>query len=485
MLNRKFIETLLSILPFFVLIFLLSINVFYFGDNAGSGPNQIALLITSATVVLYTITINKTKWEKIEKQIVSSIVNAIPAVIILLLIGSLTASWLISGIIPTMIFYGSKILNPNFFLVTSCIISAFISISIGSSWSTVATIGIAIMGIGKTIGIDEGIVAGAIISGAYFGDKLSPLSDTTNLAPAMAGIDIITHIKYMLYTTIPSIVITLIIFSIINLNISNQTNISDIELLNSIIVEEFNITPVLFVVPAIMITLIVLKIPVVITLFLGTLSAVVFGVFFQQELLERFSNISYYDFIIKSLSVGFDYELKKPTNSNVGIIIKDLFSTGGMKGMLSTIWLIICAMILGGVLEISGILTKVSNIILKFIKGVKSLVISNVVTCIFTNLTTSDQYISLILPAKIFKKLYKKFNLKPENLSRTLEDAGTVTSVLIPWNTCGAVQAGVLGVSTMVYAPFSFFNIISPIMTIIIISIGIKIKKIETCDKTK
>ena len=463
--------------PFLFLIFFLGYNVYYFGSDSSAGPNQIALLSSAAVVIGFAIFLKKMKFVDIEKAIVRSISKAMPAIIILLLIGALTASWLFSGIIPAMVYYGTMILHPDIFLPSICIISAIVSVSIGSSWSTIATIGIAFISIGKVLGFNEGIVAGAIISGAYFGDKLSPLSDTTNLASAMSGVNIIEHIRYMLITTLPSILISLILYLIINLSFQTTVSNTNLELLRSVIQEEFSISLLLFIVPIVMLVMIIKRVPVIIALFFGSLLAIITGYFTQQELFLKTSDISFFSFATQLVSTGFSINISPESGKEITTILNDLFSASGMSGMLNTIWLIICAMIFGGALEVSKILEELSLLILRFITSVRSLIVSNVFFCLFINTTTADQYISVILPAEVFKKLYPKFNLSKLNLSRTLEDSGTVTSVLIPWNTCGAVQASVLGVATLQYLPYSFFNILSPIMTILIVSLNIKIKK--------
>tara|TARA_B100000579_G_C22803626_1_gene841289 strand:+ start:343 stop:1473 length:1131 start_codon:yes stop_codon:yes gene_type:complete len=374
-----------------------------------------------------------------------------------------------------MIYYGLQILNPDFFLLASCIICAIVSLASGSSWSTIATIGIALIGIGQVLGISEGLIAGSIISGAYFGDKMSPLSDTTNLAAAMASSNLFSHIKYMMYTTIPSFVITLVIFFFIGLSIETTTtqNINDLLLaLNS----KFNINIILFIVPIAVVILIIKKTPAIPALMAGVILGALFAMIFQPQIIKEISqtNIlsvkSYYKVIIDAIAS----EIQINTENK---LMNNLLNSGGMKGMLSTIWLVICAMSFGGAMQETGLLKRISDPIIEYAKTTGSLIATTSGTCIFFNLTTADQYLSIVVPGKMFEDSFKNKGLASENLSRTLEDSGTVTSVLIPWNTCGAAQSAVLGVATLTYLPFCFFNLISPLMTITYGYLNIRIKK--------
>lgn len=374
-----------------------------------------------------------------------------------------------------MIYYGLKILNPEIFLLASCIICAIVSIASGSSWSTIATIGIALLGIGKSMGFSEGIIAGSIISGAYFGDKMSPLSDTTNLAAAVAETELFTHIKYMMYTTIPSFIITLIIFLFIGLNISVESS-ENINALLSTIENTFNINIYLFIVPIIVIVLIIKKTPAIPALLAGTLLALVCAFIFQPQIIlevSKMNDLSFKSYYLAAInSMGSDINISA-NNS----IINDLLSTSGMKGMMNTIWLVVCAMSFGGTMEAGGLLNRISSPIIKYANSTGSLIATTSSTCIFFNLTTSDQYLSIVVPGRMFTESFKEKGLASENLSRTIEDSGTVTSVLIPWNTCGAAQSAVLGVATIAYLPFCFFNLISPLMTIMYGYLNLKIKK--------
>ena len=435
-----------------------------------------ALLL--ATAIAASIGVyNGTSWQSILKGISSSISSTSSAIIILLLIGALTGTWLISGIVPAMIYYGLKILNPEIFLFASCIICAIVSLASGSSWSTIATVGIALLGIGNVLGISEGLIAGSIISGAYFGDKLSPLSDTTNLAAAMSGTNLFTHIKYMMYTTIPSFIITLIIFFFLGVSIEITSNQNINELLDTLNLT-FNINLWLFIVPLAVIFLIIKKIPAIPALLAGTLLGGAFAIIFQPQLIFEVSQASilnlkaYYLAIMNAMAS----EINIVTDN---VLMNNLLSSSGMKGMLPTVWLVICAMSFGGAMQESGLLKRISDPIMLYAKQTGSLIATTSATCFFFNITTSDQYLSIVVPGKMFEKTYKDKGLAPENLSRTLEDSGTVTSVLIPWNTCGAAQSAVLGVATLTYLPFCFFNLISPIMTLLYGYLNIKIKKIN------
>ena len=466
---------LLAITPIFLLILLLTYNVIIYGDNSLGGANQLALLIAAAIAagigILYDI-----KWEEIVKGISNNISNTTSAMIILLLIGALSGTWLLSGIIPAMIYYGLQILNPKIFLLATAIITAIVSLATGSSWSTIATIGIALIGIGNALGFPAGIIAGAIISGAYFGDKMSPLSDTTNLAPAMAETNLFTHIKYMMYTTIPSFSITIIIFLILGFTFktSNSQNIN--QLLN-VINTSVNVNPLLFLAPLLVIILIVKKVPAIPALFCGIILGAVFAIIFQPELIKTISNKEILNFNSAYIAIinAMGTEISINTENKM---INNLLSTSGMKGMLNTIWLIICGMTFGGVMESTRLLKRIADPIIEYAKNTGSLIATTAGTCLFFNITTSDQYLSIVVPGRMFAKSYKEKGLAPENLSRTLEDSGTVTSVLIPWNTCGATQSAVLGVSTLSYLPFCFFNILSPIMTITFAYLKIKIKRL-------
>ncbi len=463
-----------GIIPIAFLILFLTLNVIYFGDDTLTGANQIALLLASTIGSAIAVSLGY-KWDYIRQIIVKTIGSAMPSILILMLIGALAGTWMISGVVPTLIYYGLKILTPKIFLFATVVITSLVSLATGSSWSTVATIGVALLGIGNALGFNHAIVAGAIVSGAYFGDKMSPLSDTTNLAPAMAGTDLFTHVKYMTITTIPSLAITLIIFLVIGLRFEPQGAVNINATLNTL-TTTFNITPWLLLVPVFLIVVIVKKTPPLPSIMFGVLLGGVFALLFQPRIIEQVSGVTGnyaeagYIAVMKSM-------FGKVTIESGDSQMNELLTTRGMAGMMNTIWLIITAMIFGGVMESAGLLVKITETIIRFAKSTASLVASVVVSCLFFNVTASDQYISIVVPGRMFAKTFRKRGYKPELLSRTLEDSGTVTSVLIPWNTCGATQAAVLGVPTFSYAPYAFFNIISPFMSIIIASIGYKIRR--------
>ena len=459
------------------LIVLLTYNVYVFGDDSLEGSNQFILLI-GASIAVFIGFINKINFKLIIKKIGKNLYSVTGAILILLFVGALTGTWLISGIIPAMIYYGLLIINPSIFLPACVILCAVVSLATGSSWSTSATIGVALIGIGKALGLPAGIVAGAAISGAYFGDKLSPLSDTTNLAPAVSGAKLFQHIKYMTYTTVPSILITIIILLIIGFSQDLNGNTETISLLSSI-EEKFNVSPFVFIVPAIVIYMIIKKAPPLIALFAGTLLGGLFSLMFQSKIIIELSGVnqltfySAYQTIINAVTI----ETQIITSNE---LLNDLFYSGGMKGMMNTIWLIICAMVFGGAMDAIGALKTISERFLAWANSTFKLFASTLASCLTVNLTASDQYLSIVIPGKMFAKAYKKRKLAPENLSRTLEDSGTVTSVLIPWNTCGAYQSGVLGVSVADYFIYSIFNWISPFMTLFYAAFKIKIKMISS-----
>ena len=469
-----------ALIPIFVLIILLTLNVFLFEDPL-AGSNQIALILAASVAGLIAIRLGF-NWEAISRKIVTTIGSAMPSILILFLIGSLAGTWMISGVVPTMIYYGLNIINPKLFLVTALLVGSIVSMATGSSWSTVATIGVALLGIGKALGMNEAIVAGAIISGAYFGDKMSPMSDTTNLAPAMAGTDLFTHIRYMVYTTTPTYIITLLISLVIGLRYDFSGAVINVESVQTAISGTFNTNPLLFLVPLVLFGIILLKVPPIPALLAGTLLGGIFGVIFQPEVIKTVAGITNdytkaaYISVIQSMFGDISLTTTDPK-------ITELMSTSGMRGMLDTIWLIISAMVFGGIMESAGLLKRITQPIIHYAKTTGSLVTSTVVTCLFFNVTASDQYLAIVVPGRMFRKTYQDKGYAPELLSRTLEDCGTVTSPLIPWNTCGATQSRVLGVDTWAYAPYAFFNIISPLMTILYAYLNIKIRRIPISEK--
>ena len=476
--NQKKINLSLneSLFPIVLLIIFLTFNVYVYGDDAMGGSNQFILLLGAAAGIGLGI-FKGFKFSNMMSQVAENLKSVTGAIVILLFVGALSGTWLISGIIPSMIYYGLNILHPSIFLPACLIICAIISIATGSSWTTSATVGIALIGISKAIGVPVERSAGAIISGAYFGDKLSPLSDTTNLAPAISGSDLFTHIKYLTITTIPTITISLIIFVILNFYMVSSGTTDNTVLLEAIN-QTFNITPLIFIVPLIVIILIIKKTPPIIALFTGTILGAIFAIIFQQDILTQLSNSSSltfdgaYSAIINSITIDTNIE---SGNSE----LNDLFKSGGMFGMMNTIWLVISAMVFGGVMESIGALKTITTSLLNLGKSTFSLFASTAGSCLAINLTTSDQYLAIVIPGKMYEKAFKEKNLAPENLSRTLEDTGTVTSVLIPWNSCGAYQSGVLGVSVIDYFFYAIFNWLSFFMTLIVAGLNYKIKKLE------
>ncbi|MDG0967364.1 MAG: Na+/H+ antiporter NhaC [Flavobacteriaceae bacterium] len=466
-----------ALLPLLILIALLAINVLIYGDDALSGSNQFILLVGGAVAAVVGFA-HKIRYTEMLEKVADNLKSVTGAILILLFVGALAGTWLIGGIIPAMIYYGLQILHPTIFLPACVVICALISLATGSSWTTSATVGIALIGIGKALGVPVGMVAGAVLSGAYFGDKLSPLSDTTNLAPAMAGADLFTHIRYMTLTTVPSILVTLVVFIILGFGFSTSST-PDSQYLLQAIDKVFTIHGALFIVPAVVIYLIVKKTPPLVALFIGTLLGAVSALIFQQDLVQLLSGettlsaVGAYRVVIDAITVSTEIQSTVPT-------LTDLFQSGGMEGMLGTIWLIICAMVFGGVMDAIGALAVISKALLAWANTTFTLFASTVASCLAINISASDQYLSIVVPGKMFEKAYKDRGLAPENLSRTLEDSGTVTSVLIPWNTCGAYQSGVLGVDVSQYFFFAIFNWISPFMTLLFAAMHIKIKRLSS-----
>ncbi len=470
-----------ALIPIAVLITLLVLNVTYFGDHTLDGANQFALILASAVAGIIAISLG-VKWTAIRDSMVKSISSAMPSILILLMIGALAGTWLLSGVVPTLIYYGLKVFHPKIFLFATVIITGMVSLATGSSWSTVATIGIALVGVGQALGISEGVVAGAVISGAYFGDKMSPLSDTTNLAPAMAGTDLFTHIRYMTITTVPAMVLTLIIFLIIGFTYSFDATPGGIDLVLESIESKFRVTPWLMLVPAFLIFIIVKKVPPLPALLAGSLMGGIFAIIFQPQLIREValgldpSTTSLFKASYLSVMQSIFGDIAITTSNEM---VNELLSSTGMAGMLNTIWLILSAMVFGGAMESAGLLVKITHSVIKLAQSTGSLVATTIATSIFFNITASDQYIAIVVPGRMFAKTYKERGLKPEVLSRSLEDGGTITSVLIPWNTCGATQSRVLGVPTMEYVPYAFFNFLSPMFSILFAYLNYKIRRFK------
>ena len=462
-----------ALLPIFFLVLLLSINVFIYGDDSLNGTNQFILILSG----LFGASIGfayRVSYKNILTSISNSIKSVTGALLILLFVGALAGTWMISGIIPAMVYYGLKILDPNIFLPACIVICSIISVATGSSWTTSATVGIALVGIGKALGIPAGMVGGAVIAGAYFGDKLSPLSDTTNLAAAVTKVDLFKHIKYLTYTTIPSITITLIVFIILGfLQVSDGT--ADNTYLLNAITEKFNISLILFIVPLLVLIMIVKKTPPLIALVIGTLVGGLFSLIFQPQIITELSKGSNSS-IVNSYVVIMDTITGQVNIETNNEILNDLFSTGGMLGMMNTIFLVIGTMVFGGVMDAIGALKTISTTLLKWADNTFKLFASTVASCLALNISASDQYLSIVVSGKMFEKAFKDKGLAPENLSRTLEDSATVTSALIPWNSCGAYHSSVLGVSVGEYFIYAVFNWISPFMTLIYAAFRIKIR---------
>ena len=462
-----------ALVPLTVLVSLLIISIKIYAADALYGASQLCLLIAAAISVLIGMVFYRIKWKDYEEAISTNVKNVTQALLIILIIGSLSSMWIVSGVVPTMIYYGMQLLHPNFFLLSTCLITILVSVTTGSSWATIATVGLALMGIGISHGFSEGWIAGAIISGAYFGDKISPLSDTTVLASSMVGINIMKHIRYMLITTLPAIIITLVIFTIAGLS-HNTADGSHVESFTNALNDRFNISPWLLIVPIVTGVMIARRMSSIITLFLSSVLAGVFAVIFQCDALREIATHTSYgamqvvEGIMTTLFTSTSLHSDTP-------IIEELISTRGMEGMLPTMWLIICAMTFGGAMSASGLISSLMSSLKGKNRRPLGIVSSTVGAGLSLNMITGDQYISIILTGQTFLPLYKKAGYEERLLSRTTEDAVTVTSVLIPWNSCGMTHSTVLGVSTLTYLPYCFFNILSPVMSLAVAAIGYKI----------
>ena len=479
--NNALPHPLIAIIPVVVLIGFLAIAITLFGSDSLSGGSQIALLMGMAVCVSLSMAIYKTPWSTFERQLKKTLGEVSITLLILLCVGMLAGSWMISGIVPTLIYYGVQIMSPQFFLVSSCIICALVSLLSGSSWTTIATIGVALLGIGHALGVSEAWTAGAIISGAYFGDKMSPLSDTTILASSATGTDLFVHIRYMMFTTMPTFLITITIFFITGLGNTADAELHVGEYTNGL-AQTFNISLWTLLVPLLTGVLIARRVPSLIVLFASSVMAGIVALILQPHILteiahsasqtldSQFSALN----LIKGLAITYFGATAVETGN---ASLNDLVSTNGMAGMLNTIWLILCAMCFGASMVASRMIDSITSVVIRFIRNRVSLVSSTVGTGIFLNITTGDQFISIVLNADMYKEVYRQQGYESRLLSRTTEDAATVTSVLIPWNTCGMTQSTVLGVPTIAYLPYCFFNLLSPLMSIFIATIGWKIKK--------
>ena len=468
-----------SLIPFIVLVAALSVVIYVFGTDALSGASQVALMFAAGVTVVISMILYRIPWKTFEDAILDNITSVGTSIVILLLIGAVAGSWMISGVVPTMIYYGMKVIFPDIFLFASCLISAVIAVMTGSSWTTIATIGVALVGIGTAQGYEPGWIAGAIISGAYFGDKVSPLSDTTVLASSSAGTPLFTHIRFMMVTTVPSFVITLIIFLVVSL-LHDNPGAAQVADFSNDLKNSFNVSPWLFLVPVLTAVLIVKKVSAIATLFIAAVIAGVAALFFQPhiigsiaagQLVDPSSTLSFLDGF-KGLMISY-YGSTAVETGNAAL--NSLVATRGMTGMLSTVFLIIAASTFGGTLVGSGMLQSLTDALVKFVKRRVTMVASTVGTGIFANMITGDQYLSILLTSSLYKKLYHERGYESKLLSRSVEDSATVVSVLIPWNSCGMTQATVLKVATLDYLPYCFFNIISPFMSIFIAAIGFKI----------
>ena len=468
----------ISLIPILILVTLLALNISIFGSDAILGASQVALLFSAGVAIWLAMWLFKVPWQDFEETIKSNIGDVTTAIVILFLIGAISGTWTVSGIVPTFIYYGVKIISPKVFLLTACIICALVSVTIGSSWTTIATIGVALLGIGKALGFSDGMIAGAIISGAYFGDKISPLSDTTVLASSMSKVPMFDHIRYLMYTTVPSIVITLVIFTILGFSHSG----SDSSLINeytSVLDSKFNITPWLLIVPALTAVMIARRMPALIVLALSTATAAIAAIIFQPDIIREIgASIAGDGSNAKILFTGTIESIYNSVSIETGNPeVNQLVASKGMLGMLNTVYLIICAMCFGAALKASGMLRHLASMILPLTKRRTSLVTSTVVTGTALNGIVSDQYRAIILTSSLFKDVYEKEGYENRLLSRSVEDSATVTSPLYPWSSCGMTQATILSVPTLAYLPYCFFNLISPLMSITVAAIGYKILK--------
>ena len=466
-----------ALLPVAVLIILLASSVYLFGDSSSSGPNQIALILSAALAVLLGLR-NGYTWKEMERGMVNGISLAMGALLILLAVGSLIGTWILAGTVPTMIYYGLQVLSPAIFFAAATLICALVALATGSSWTTASTIGIALIGIAAAQNLNLGLAAGAIISGAYFGDKMSPLSDTTNLAPAMAGSELFEHIRHMVWTTTPSLLIALVLFTVIGFMGTPPQQSGELEGVLQVLSAEFVIGPHLLLPAALVLVLVIRRMPAFPAILLGALTGGVFAALFQQTAVLTYvgeTDLSRGVAVLKGVWIAmFDGFVLNSGDAT----LDELLSRGGMSSMLMTIWLIMSAMMFGGVMETTKMLQKIALGILGFVHGPGSLIGATIVTAIGVNIVASDQYISIVLPGRMFRAEYRKRGLHPRNLSRTLEDSGTLTSPLVPWNTCGAFMSQALGVATLTYLPFCFFNLVNPIVAAVYGFTGFTIEKL-------
>ena len=463
---------ILSLIPLLTLVAMLAVAILLFGENSLGGPNQISLFMATAVCLCIAIGVYRVRWKTVEKAIADTIGSSSVSIVILLLIGMMSGAWMVSGSVPTLIYYGVQILSPTYFLFCTCAICSVVSLMTGSSWTTIATIGVALLGIGEALGIENAWTAGAIISGAYFGDKVSPLSDTTVLASSSAQVNVFSHIRYMMQTTIPTFTITLVIFLIAGFWMTGDGN-TDTDVYTQGLSNTFHISGWTLLVPCLTAILIYKKVPALVTLFLSGIGAGIMAVALQPELVAGIAGcdeITPYS-MFKGMMLTFCTSTHIDAHNDA---LNDLIATRGMGGMLDTVWLILCAMCFGGAMTATGMLQRIVESISGFVRGKISLVSCTALTGLSMNLMTSDQYMSIVLTGSMYRDVYKKMGFDCRLLSRTTEDSTTVTSVLIPWNSCGLTQATVLGVATLTYLPYCFFNYLSPLMTILITFIADK-----------
>ncbi|RUO21648.1 Na+/H+ antiporter NhaC [Aliidiomarina haloalkalitolerans] len=472
-----------ALIPLLALIAMLSSSVFLFGEDSSYGPNQIALLIAAAiaTVIAFA---NGYRWEAIEKGITDGISVALGAILIILMVGALIGTWLLAGIVPTMIYYGLELLSPSWFYAAACIICAIVALSIGSSWTTAATIGVALIGVATGMELSLPITAGAVVSGAYFGDKMSPLSDTTNLAPAVSGTELFAHIRYMSWTAFPALGISIVLFLILGWSSSSSANLDSLDAMQSELRNLFNISPVMLIPLAVLFVLAVAKKPALPSILIGALVGGLWALLFQQDVLATLANADRTSAIVAAFETVWLALASGVQIASDNADLESLISGGGMESMINTVWLIISAMTFGAVMETTGLLQKLIRGILKVVKGTTSLVTATVFTCFGANVLTADQYMAIVLPGRMFREAYAEAGLDPRVLSRTLESSGTITSALIPWNTCGAYMFSVLGVYPLHYAPFAFFLLLVPMLTILYAYTNFKILRLPEKNMT-
>ncbi|MBQ5582524.1 MAG: Na+/H+ antiporter NhaC [Bacteroidales bacterium] len=465
---------LVAVLPIIVLVLLLSISIIILDCDPLSGPSQVSLLLAALFTALLAKLHGK-KWDNLMDGVVKTVSASTTAILILFSIGMIAGSWMIGGVIPNFIYYGLSILRAEYFLPATLVISAIISVCTGSSWTTIATIGVALLGMGNALGINPAITAGALISGAYFGDKVSPLSDTTNLAASACNVDLMTHIKFLMRSSAPAFVITLIIFSLISLfGSSSAADMSEIQAIQEALKTNINITPWVFIVPAAVGYMIYKKMPVLAILVIASFLGLGCALIFQHDVLVGIagSEGNIMDVLMRSLYGTSEIKVGEPS-------LDSLLTTRGMAGMLNTVWLVLMAMTFGGMMESAGFMNRITEAMISKIQKTSSLVTATVLNCLLLNIVVADQFLTIVLSGKMFSKAYENHGLTPEMLSRTIEDSGTVTSVLVPWNSCGATQASVLGVATMSYLPYAFFCWISPLMSIFLVVTGLSVRKIK------